>query len=261
MLHRQIEGHWVWNNEKYFRAWVWMILRANHKENKVLIKSTLYTVKRGQFLTSLSNMSDAIKMGRQSVRTFLRLLEQDKMINTQATRNLTQITICNYNDYNSKQHTDKQKSTHKQHTSNTPLTTDNNEKKENNEKKDNKLLSELKDSDLLNEHEEIALSFWELFNNNLKKLNITSTDLSKAKYKNWVDPIRLMINTDLRKKDELREIWGFLNNEDLTKDFTWSSNIRSTSKLREKFERLLTEARKNQSGNYTQHLINKLQDG
>jgi len=109
------------------------------------------------------------------------------------------------------------------------------------------LLSELKNSDVLTENEEIALSFWDLFNHNLGKLNITSTDLSKAKYKTWVDPVRLMLDTDLRKKDELREIWNFLNSEDLTKEFTWSSNIRSTTKLREKFERLLTESRKAKS--------------
>lgn len=115
---------------------------------------------------------------------------------------------------------------------------------------------------MLTEIEEITISFWELFKHNLEKLGITSTDLGKAKYKVWVNPVRLMIQADSRKIEELREIWGYLNTEDLTADFTWSSNIRSTAKLREKFERLLTEARKQskKSGGYTQELINKLSD-
>jgi len=129
---------------------------------------------------------------------------------------------------------------------------------------DNILLSELKNSDGLTEIEEITLAFWELFNNNLKKLNITSTDLSKAKYKNWVDPIRLMLDADSRKKEELREIWEFLKTEDLTKDFTWGANIRSTSKLREKFERLLVDARKTTTGGLEglkQDIFNRNHDG
>ena len=102
-LYRQIESHWIWNNSNYLRAWLWMILRANHKENKVLISNNLHIINRGEFITSISKMSEATNMSIQNVRTFLSLLESDSMINKESTSKLTKIYICNYDTYNSHQ--------------------------------------------------------------------------------------------------------------------------------------------------------------
>jgi hypothetical protein len=256
-LHRKLLKHWIWQNDKYLKAWVYCLFRANHTNTKVLIGAKLIELKPGEFITSRGNFAKDTEMTEQAVRTFWSLLEADEMITKQSTSNSTKLSICNYDSYQHQQPTDNHQTTNEQPARNQRATTDNNVKKKNKEKNVNKLVSELGSSEVLTEIEEITFSFWQLFKNNLEKLNITSTDLSRAKYKTWTEPVRLMLNTDLRKKEELREIWEFLNAEDLTKDFTWSSNIRSTSKLREKFERLLTEARKNNTSTYTQELLNK----
>jgi hypothetical protein len=115
------------------------------------------------------------------------------------------------------------------------------------ENKENTLLPEISISDVPEadkKYFEIALTFRTLFINNLSELNIQSTDLGKAKYKNWVDPIRLMFQRDNRQKDELIEVYNFLKNEKFNSRFMWKSVIRSTENLREKFEKLLTESRK-----------------
>ena len=44
---------------------------------------------------------------------------------------------------------------------------------------------------------------------------------------------------DKRTRDEFEEIWKFLG----SKNEFWKKNIQSTTKLREKFERLLVESR------------------
>ena len=92
--------------------------------------------------------------------------------------------------------------------------------------------------------QKITFSFWELFINNLKKLNIHSSDLSKSKAEPWVKAVRLMIESDKRTEHEINEVWNFLNNENILEGFSWSANIRSTTKLRQQFEKLLIAARR-----------------
>jgi two-component SAPR family response regulator len=78
----------------------------------------------------------------------------------------------------------------------------------------------------------------------MKNLKINSTDLPKAKYSGWVEPVRLMMEKDKRTIEEFQEIFKYLKNEVPRENcFSWASNIRSTAKLREKFEVILKDAR------------------
>jgi hypothetical protein len=102
-------------------------------------------------------------------------------------------------------------------------------------------LSELKDSDFdQKEYLEITLAFWELFKRNLKEKGISTARIEKANGK-WIDSIRLLIEIDKYTMDDLREIFKFLQVNEF-----WKTNILSTSKLREQFEKLLLNARKNE---------------
>jgi hypothetical protein len=141
--YRELENHWIWNNDKYLKCWLWFLFRANHCKNKILIGAEFIEIERGEFITSISKIGLASGMSLQSTRTFLALLEKDKMINKQTTSKLTKITICNYEYYQNGQQT-KNKPTNKhvtqsQQGDNTIVTTDKNEKNdiknEKNEKK------------------------------------------------------------------------------------------------------------------------------
>lgn len=127
-LHRKIQDHWIWVNEKYLRCWIWFLMRANHEDNKILFGAELIEIKRGSFITSINNISLATDLTKQNVRTLLKLLENDKMLNKQSNTKLTKITICNYDKYNITQHTDNNQTntpiTHEQHTPNKRATTD-----------------------------------------------------------------------------------------------------------------------------------------
>lgn len=87
---------------------------------------------------------------------------------------------------------------------------------------------------------QIAIAFHSLFVKNLSELGINNSSLEKAKGI-WVDHIRMMIDIDKRTPEEIREVFDFLK-----VDVFWKENIRSTSKLREKFETLLIKSRKNE---------------
>jgi hypothetical protein len=126
--YREIIDHWVWQNDKYLKGWLWFLLRANHTNNKILMGSDLTEVKRGEFITSISKICDATGMTMQSTRTFLTLLEKDKMINKVTTSKLTKISICNYEHYQDGQQTNNKPTTNQQQTRNKQATTDNNDK-------------------------------------------------------------------------------------------------------------------------------------
>lgn len=98
-LHRCIQEHWIWKDAHRFKWWVDLLLRASHKDTKVLIDSSLVECKKGQFITSLYALSSEWNVSRDVVRSFLTLLEKDSMITRKATTKYTQITICNWDSY------------------------------------------------------------------------------------------------------------------------------------------------------------------
>lgn len=105
-LHRCIQEHWIWKDAHRFKWWVDLLLRASHKDTKVLIDGSLMECKRGQFITSLGKLAEEWMVSRDTVRRFLDALENDTMIVRVSTHKMTQITICNYDSYQNEPTTD-----------------------------------------------------------------------------------------------------------------------------------------------------------
>lgn len=133
-LHRQIRSHWVFKNANYFKAWVVIISEVNHKSTKVVIEGELIECKRGQSINSLATWVKILgdDWTIQKLRTFLKLLEKDEMINTEGLRKTTRLTVCNYESYQSEQQGDNKQTTNRQQTDNKEITTNKNDKKEKN---------------------------------------------------------------------------------------------------------------------------------
>lgn len=121
-------------------------------------------------------------------------------------------------------------------------------------KLDKSLLSEIKISDVPElelEYFKIAKAFQELFIKNLKEKNVPSKNQEKANYKNYVTPIRLMMQKDEVTKKQMTEVFDYLKSDRCeNSNFSWKTNILSTSKLREKFTQLLLKS-KEQNGKQT----------
>jgi len=147
-LHRSIENHWLYEEERKFskfEAWIDLLLMVNHKDNKTVMDGKLFTVKRGQRITSLRKLGDRWKWSLTKVDSFLRLLEEDKMIVVKKDTKKTLVTIVNYDVYQNvnleKRHRKDSEKTEKEHRKDREKTqkkTNNNDNKENNENNDNK---------------------------------------------------------------------------------------------------------------------------
>ena len=101
-LHRDIKYHWVFQRDDYFRAWIFLILRANHQSNKALFSDILpeiIEIKRGEVVSSLRNLGIELKWTSSKVRRFLKKLEKDNMIVIHNEKRWTHLTILNYDTY------------------------------------------------------------------------------------------------------------------------------------------------------------------
>ena len=98
-IHRDIAGHWIFQDECKFKWWVDLLLRASYEDSKVLVGDRLVEVKRGQQIISLDFLSKRWNKAKGTVLKFLELLESDNMIERITDRKVTILTICNYESY------------------------------------------------------------------------------------------------------------------------------------------------------------------
>lgn len=235
--------------------WNYLIREANYND----CKYNGYVVKRGQTFRSYEDIREGTKWfigwrkmtyKENHTKKAMKYLRDTGRITTTKELGGVLITICKYDYYQDPKNYERTMNGTEQRTvaeplRNQPLPINNkNEKKNKNDKKKtiNTLMSELDSSD--QPHEKIAYSFWSLFVENLNRLKIQSSDLEKAKYSVWVDPIRLMMERDKRTLEDIQEVFRYLRDETPRENgFSWAGNIRSTSKLREKFEYILKDAR------------------
>ena len=248
-LDRKIFNHVLWTESRAktkFEAWLDLIQLVSYKnDNKQLISGQLVRWDRGQFPISRSFLAVRWSWSENKVRSFINLLKNDQMIILNSTGKNTILTLCNYEYYNitppDERPDDDRMGDQVKDQQTTRSRTRIKQSKYIKEGKE-VLMSDLLESD--DHYEKIAYSFWTLFKEKLLEYNINSTDLSKAKAKNWINPVRLMFEVDKRSDDELREVFQFLRDEKpRSSGFAWSKNIRSAESLRSQFEKLLTEAR------------------
>ena len=88
------------------------------------------------------------------------------------------------------------------------------------------------------EYFKIAEKFQKLFIKNLKEKKSPTANQEKANFKNYVNPIRLLLENKEATKEQLREAYSFLNS--IEGEF-WKSNILSTATLRKQIATLIAK--------------------
>lgn len=98
-IHRDITKHWIFQDAEKFKWWIDMLFLASYEDNKTNVGSKIVEVKRGQFIGSLSFFMKRWGVGKERIINYLRLLQSDGMIDKVSDKNITLITICNYESY------------------------------------------------------------------------------------------------------------------------------------------------------------------
>ena len=118
---------WEWfNKSEAVHLFMYMLLKANHKDGKW----QGIEVKRGQFISSLGNISNATGISIQTIRTILKKLEKTNEIEVKSTSQFTIVTISKYDCYQEQNDETNKPLTNNQQATNKQLTTNKNEKKE-----------------------------------------------------------------------------------------------------------------------------------
>jgi DNA-binding transcriptional regulator YhcF (GntR family) len=133
-IDRDITSHWIFKDEWKFRNWIDLLTLVNHSEQKVNLKGTVLTCKRGQTLCSLDTLAKRWNCDKSKVRRFLKLLESDSMIELKSEHITTRLTICKYDTYQGERNADETQVKHKRNASETQMTPNKNEKNEKNNK-------------------------------------------------------------------------------------------------------------------------------
>jgi uncharacterized protein (UPF0335 family) len=247
-IHRRITEHWVWQNDKYSKWWLIILIYVNHEPKKFPVDNKFYTCNPGESFRSLEEWASLFHCSKSTVLNFFKLLKNDGMINTkilgEGNRRKHLLIVVNWKDYQILDTENKTRTVPK-------IRPEQYLNKNDKEERNNILLSEIDISDIKDENEkfyfQIAHSFYKLFKNNSEELNVEFSNLKNAKYKEWVESIKKLIEIDGRSQEEIREVFRFLKYDEF-----WKQNIRSTAKLRKKnkngvtyFEELLIKSRNN----------------
>jgi uncharacterized protein (UPF0335 family) len=178
------------------------------------------------------------------------MLEKDGMIKTKTVgkgnRRKHLLTVLNWENYQQVETENFTENKPERLPKINPNSTSN--KNDKNDKNERRRVSQVDKSTLdppLSDYFEIAFGFWKMFKKNLEDLNLSTSEIEKAEFNTWVDPVRLLIETDKKTKDEIREVFKFLREDDF-----WPGQVRSTAKLRKRdkngekyFDKLLFESR------------------
>lgn len=191
-LHRKVKDHYLYREKRVFskfEAWIDILLSVNHTDTKVLLGAELIEVKAGSFITSEIKLMERWGWSKNKVRSFLFLLESDKMLVRVSDKKKTTLTVVKYGDYQILQTTDEPQMDHKPTMNEPQMDTDKNEKNDNNEKNEKKNIDERK------------LKFAET----LKPfVDVYGRDMIKDFYEYWTEPNQS--NTKFKK--EMEKTWS-----------------------------------------------------
>ena len=101
-LYRKTQENFLWKeNRKFskFEAWIDILFSANCMEKTVIDGFDVIVLKAGSFITSEVKLSKKWNWHRNTVRSFLRLLENQKMCTTKCTTKCTILTVTNWELY------------------------------------------------------------------------------------------------------------------------------------------------------------------
>lgn len=101
-IHRDINKHWIWQDNNYLKWWLDILLEVNHSEADVLIKGAILKCGRGEKLYSLDTWANRWNTNKSKVNRFLKMLEKQNMISLKSETHTTRIKVCKYDDYQDK---------------------------------------------------------------------------------------------------------------------------------------------------------------
>lgn len=129
LLHRKLL-RWTWfTSPETLQVFIYFLLRANHE----VINWQGIDIQRGQFVTSVNHIKDETGLTISKIRTCINRLKSTNEVTSETTNRFTIITICNYENYQMFDESERQtKRQSKQQSNDNQIATNNKDNKDNN---------------------------------------------------------------------------------------------------------------------------------
>jgi len=98
-INRDITSHWLWLDAERLKWWFDLLLMAAWTERKQLVGKHLVTLQKGQLIASVSFLCSRWERSRTMVEPYIDLLIAEGMIEKSVSHNISIITICNFEKY------------------------------------------------------------------------------------------------------------------------------------------------------------------
>lgn len=115
-IDRSLLTHWVFSDSVILKAWLDILLTANHTDTKIMFDGNLMTIERGQHMTSIRKLAERWSCSREKVSRTLKCFSDEKMIEVKAYKKGTLLTVVNYGKYQDVQDTEKPQKRHRKDT-------------------------------------------------------------------------------------------------------------------------------------------------
>jgi DNA-binding transcriptional MocR family regulator len=114
--------------------WIYLLLNATHKEQKVIFNGKTTTLKSGELITGIISISEKLKINKNKIQRTLKLFENDKQIEQQTTNKNRLITVLNWGMYQNNDKQNDKQMINKWETNDKQVITNKNDKNDNNER-------------------------------------------------------------------------------------------------------------------------------
>lgn len=99
-LPREIMNHWLWLDARKLQMWIAMVFMAQYEARKtVMVDNVEVTLYRGDFFMSLRKLAQRLGCSKNTLQTFLRVLESQGMISRITMHKITIISILDFDLY------------------------------------------------------------------------------------------------------------------------------------------------------------------
>jgi len=180
-LHRSLMDSAVYDNEKYLKIWIHILLKANHKLRKIIFNNKTILVKPGSFLTGRKKLSEGTGISEGTIERVLNYLESEQQIEQQKTSRNRLIIVINWIDYQVTEQRSGQPVDSQRTASGQPVDTNKKNKELENRKKKEKLLKRksffvdevktfITENTQYERVKEIFISYWTETNNEKTKM-------------------------------------------------------------------------------------------
>lgn len=231
---------WEWYGDiNTCRLFLHMLLKANWKDGR--FQGT--EIPRGSFVSSLSKLSEETGLTERKVRTALEHLKTTGEVTSKSSSKFTVFTIKNYCCYQSTDtQNDKQATGDRQASDRRPTTIEEGKKEKREEIKDIVDTPRRKTAGIATEFPPESFEMQcvnALVQSCLRQFPGAKVPATAAEKSEWCVHVERMKRLDGRSEADIQEALQFV-----IQDPFWQTNVRSTKKLREKFETLLLQARR-----------------